>query len=135
MDMLVIDSEGNLHIFDFKAKTNTIDEWNNRRNYTAQLNLYRAILESINPAFKGKVKSLSLIWLNTYYPGIRNANYTTFKNGSVIVSDGTSNNVPLSEYKHFMTPRLSEEEKKAIIKLDIKDDVQGIKPSSVIPLI
>lgn len=135
MDMLVIDDEGNLHIFDFKAKTNTIDEWNNRRNYTAQLNLYRAILESIDPAFKGKVKSLSLIWLNTYYPGIRNANYTTFKNGSVIVSDGTNNNIPLSEYKHFMTPRLSEEEKTAIIKLDIKDDIQGVKPSNVIPLL
>ena len=135
MDMLVIDSEGNLHIFDFKAKTNTIDQWNNRRNYTAQLNLYKALLESINPVFKGKVKSLSLIWLSTFYPGIRSANYTTFKNGSVIVSDGTYNNVPLSEYKHFMTPRLSEEDSKAIIELGIKEDIQGIKPSSVIPLI
>ena len=45
MDMLILDGDGNLHIFDMKTKNHPIDqkyngvEVNGRRNYTFQLNL------------------------------------------------------------------------------------------------
>lgn len=128
MDMLIIDKDGNFHIFDFKAKNHPIDrkingkEGDDRRNYSAQQNMYREMLESINPDFEGKVKSIQLIWMDTFYPGIREVNYFTDENGQVTV-DGT----PIESYTGFGTPHLKENVEDSIIPLEISDKVEELE--------
>lgn len=128
MDMLVMDADGNLHIFDFKAKNHPIDrkfngkEGDDRRNYSAQQNMYRAMLETINPDFKGKVKSIQLIWMDTFYPSIRDVTYDTDDNGQVTV-DGT----PIEDYNGFGTPHLKENVEDSIISLEMSDNIEGLQ--------
>lgn len=128
MDMLIIDKDGNFHIFDFKAKNHPIDrkinrkEGDDRRNYSAQQNMYREMLESINPDFEGKVKSIQLIWMDTFYPSIRDVNYFTDENGQVTV-DGT----PIESYTGFGTPHLKENVEYSIIPLEISNKVEELE--------
>ena len=135
MDMLIMDAEGNFHIFDFKAKNHPIDrkfngkEGDDRRNYTAQQNMYRAMLETINPDFKGKVKSVQLIWMDTFYPGIREVNYFTGEDGQVLV-DGT----PIENYTGFGTPHLKENIEDSIISLEMTDNIEGLEIPKMSPI-
>ena len=128
MDMLIMDKDGNFHIFDFKAKNHPIDrkingkEGDDRRNYTAQQNMYREMLETINPAFKDKVKSIQLIWMDTFYPSIRDVKYITDDNGQVTV-DGT----PIENYTGFGTPHLKENIEDSIISLEMTDNIEGLQ--------
>lgn len=135
MDMLIMDADGNFHIFDFKAKNHPIDrkingkEGDDRRNYSAQQNMYRAMLESIDPAFKGKVKSIQLIWMDTFYPSIRDVNYQTDDNGQVTV-DGT----PIEDYTGFGTPHLKENVEESIISLEMSDNIEGLQVPEMTPV-
>lgn len=135
MDMLIMDADGNFHIFDFKAKNHPIDrkingkEGDDRRNYSAQQNMYRAMLESIDPSFKDKVKSIQLIWMDTFYPGIRDVTYLTDDNGQVTV-DGT----PIEDYTGFVTPHLKENVEDSIISLEMTDNIEGLQVPEMTPI-
>ena len=133
MDMVVVDKDGNLHIFDFKVKNHPITktyngkEVSDRRNYTAQLNLYKAILET-NPAFKGKVKSLQLVWFDTLYPKLQYAQFHTDKEtNQVTVSDSDVSNVPLENYGAFKTPALKKNIGESIIPLEITYRIENLQ--------
>lgn len=135
MDMLIVDDEGNFHIFDFKAKNHPIDrkingkEGDDRRNYGAQQNMYREMLETINPAFKGKVKSIQLIWMDTFYPKINEVTYFTDDSGQVTV-DGT----PIEDYTGFGTPHLKENVEDSIISLEMTDNIEGLQVPEMSPI-
>ena len=92
MDMVIVDKNGGIHIFDFKTKRNSIKDYNNRRDYTAQLNLYRKILETIIPELKDKIDSLDLIWWNTDYPSLKQAEYRTDAKGNVLIRNSSTKN-------------------------------------------
>ena len=136
MDMLILDGEGNLHIFDMKAKNHPIDqkyngkEVNDRRNYTFQLNSYRQILEAIFPEFKGKIKDLRLIWFDQSYP--RQGKETTFvtaDDGTVTVSDREVQNQPLQDYYKWLTPALKANVQESLIPLDASQSpLEGVRP-------
>lgn len=135
MDMLIVDDEGNFHIFDFKAKNHPIDrkingkEGDDRRNYGAQQNMYREMLETINPAFRGKVKSIQLIWMDTFYPKINEVTYFTDDSGQVTV-DGT----PIEDYTGFGTPHLKENVEDSIISLEMTDNIEGLRVPEMNPI-
>lgn len=123
MDMLIIDDNGDGHIFDFKAKNHPITatingkERNDRRNYTAQQNIYAAMLETTIPSLKGRIKSLQLIWMDTFYPKITEVEYKTSKSGQVTVTDGAVKDMPIQDYSGFGTPRLKDDVSDSIIPL------------------
>ena len=123
MDMLVIDDNGDAHIFDFKAKNHPITatingrERNDRRNYTAQQNIYDVMLETVVPSLKGRVKSLQLVWMDTFYPKITEVEYKTSKSGQVTISDGSVKDVPIQDYAGFGTPKLKDDVSDSIIPL------------------
>lgn len=134
MDMIVIDKNGDIWIYDFKAKNHPITqtyygkEVSDRRNYTAQQNLYRAILDA-NSAFEGQVKGLNLVWMDTAYPKLSEAQYKTDKKTgevTVVVADGRTLNIPLAEYDGFKTPSLKPNIEDSIIPLDITDDIENL---------
>lgn len=135
IDMIVIDDKGDIHIFDFKTKNHPITktykgkEVDDRRDYTAQQNLYRPILESLSPELKGKVKSLQLIWLDTDYPKLSQASYTTDAYGNVTI-DGR----PIAENPKFITPSLKENIEESIIPLDITSEVDILKIPQMSPI-
>ena len=142
MDMIVIDVKGNIHIFDFKAKSHPITktyrgkEVSDRRDYTAQLNLYRAILET-NPNLKGRVKSLQLLWFDTAYPSINNATYTTHDGKHFLIKENAASGeaVPIEDYKGFKTPSLKSNVADSVIQLAITDklDITNEMPNEKIP--
>lgn len=141
IDMLIEDKDGNFHIFDFKAKNHPITrkingkEGDDRRNYTAQANMYKAILESINPEFKGKVKSLQLIWMDTFYPSLREATFDTDDEGNVTVTDNFSGaSSSLESYPGFMTPALKENVEESIIPLQMTEQVEELTIPTMIPI-
>lgn len=123
MDMLVIDNNGDGHIFDFKAKNHPITatingrERNDRRNYTAQQNIYGTMLETVVPFLKGRIKSLQLVWMDTFYPKITEVEYKTSKSGQVTISDGSVKDVPIQDYAGFGTPRLKDDVSDSIVPL------------------
>lgn len=135
MDMMVIDKDGNIHIFDFKAKNHPINQTYNgvqstdARDYTAQQNMYKAILESVNPSLRGKVKSIQLIWFDTDYPKLKEAQYKTDENGNVTVTEigSDTKDVPLSVYAKFKTPTLKPNITESIISLHINNKVAGLE--------
>lgn len=138
MDMVVIDNEGYLHIFDMKAKSHSIDQKYNgvvnddRRDYTAQQNLYKAILES-NPALKGKVKSLQLIWMDTNLTDMRHqgASYTTDNDGNITVKDRTTMGQPLYMSPMWKTPSLKFQIQDSIIPLATQKKVANLEIPSM----
>lgn len=135
IDMMVVDKEGNIHIFDFKTKSHPITQTYNgkevddRRDYTAQQNLYKSILETLSPELKNKVKSLQLVWLDTSYPKLSQANYTTDKQGNV-----TMNGRPIAEDPAFITPSLKEDVKESIIHIDITSQVENLNVPQMTPV-
>lgn len=93
-----------------------------------QQNLYRAILDA-NSAFEGQVKGLNLVWMDTDYPKLSNAQYKTDKKTgevTVVVADGKTLNTPLAEYDGFKTPSLKPNVEDSIIPLDITDDIENL---------
>lgn len=136
MDMLILDGDGNLHIFDMKAKNHPIDqkyngkEVNDRRNYTFQLNSYRQILEAIFPEFKGKIKDLRLIWFDQSYPRQgKEATFVTADDGTVTVSDREVQNQPLQDYYKWLTPALKANVQESLIPLDASQSpLEGVRP-------
>lgn len=136
MDMLILDGEGNLHIFDMKAKNHPINqkyngkEVNDRRNYTFQLNSYRQILEAIFPEFKGKIKDLRLIWFDQSYPRQgKEATFVTADDGTVTVSDREVQNQPLQDYYKWLTPALKANVQESLIPLDASQSpLEGVRP-------
>ena len=91
--------------------------------------MYKAILESVNPSLKGKVKSIQLIWFDTDYPKLRDAQYKTDENGNVTVTEVGSDtkDVPLSVYAKFKTPTLKPNITESIIPLHIANKVAGLE--------
>ena len=70
-DMIIIDKEGNFHIYDFKTKRiNSNSSWDESklRGYYEQLTMYKSILESNYPELKGRIKDMKLIRFNVAYP-------------------------------------------------------------------
>lgn len=136
MDMLILDGDGNLHIFDMKAKNHPIDqkyngkEVNDRRNYTFQLNSYRQILETIFPEFKGRIKDLRLIWFDQSYPRQgKEATFVTAKDGTVTVSDREVQGQPLQDYYKWNTPALKSNIQESLISLDSSQSpLEGVRP-------
>lgn len=126
-DMIVIDGNGNPHIYDMKVKRNSINDWNNRRDYTFQLNAYRQLIESILPELAGKIEDLHLIWFDTTYPSDWKI-FTTSKTGIVTVTDGALKNIPLAEYSKWKTPSLKDNIDDSIISLDKKDVLSEVSP-------
>lgn len=63
-DMIVIDNNGNYYIIDFKTKRNLLEKGGldnlTKSAYFAQVNHYRMMIESKNPALRGKFKGLKL---------------------------------------------------------------------------
>ena len=151
MDLIVIDKDGFVHIFDMKAKNRTTFEYKNKsfkstdeRDYTFQLNTYQQLLEGIIPGLK--VASKQLIWFNQEYPKQfvegkgGDAKYVTDeKTGEVTVTDlKTKQTQPLADYSEWKTPQLKtkgdtldDESAEASIK-KIKDSKSSI--SEVIPI-
>ena len=122
-DMLVIDSEGKIHIYDFKAKKNSFEDYTNSRDYTAQQNMYRKMLQVI-PGIQGKVADLHLVWFNTDYLGNRSATYKTDDSGNVtIIINGKS--MPIQDTPTFKTPMLSDNDRKAFIPLAVSENIAG----------
>ena len=135
MDMLILDGDGNLHIFDMKVKNHPIDqkyngvEVNDRRNYTFQLNSYRQILETIFPEFKGRIQDLRLIWFDQSYPRQgKEATFVTGEGGVVTVSDSEVQNQPLQDYYKWLTPALKSNVQESLISLKIQSPLEGIRP-------
>lgn len=135
MDMLILDGDGNLHIFDMKAKNHPIDqkyngvEVNDRRNYTFQLNSYRQILETIFPEFKGRIQDLRLIWFDQSYPRQgKEATFVTGEGGVVTVSDSEVQNQPLQDYYKWLTPALKSNVQESLIPLKIQSPLEGVRP-------
>ena len=117
MDMLIIDKDGYAHIFDMKAKNR--ETWahpngkmyNDKRNYTFQLNTYQQLLEGIIPGIK--VASRQLIWFSQSYPrqivkGKGDVQYDTNEDtGEVTVTDEKGQVQPLSSFDRWITPHLN----------------------------
>lgn len=135
MDMLVIDKYGNLHIFDFKTKSRAAEFFNNfndKRDYTYQLNAYKQLIEATMPEFKGKVKSLQLIWMAQSYDA--NTEYTVNKDTKEItMGDGK----PMSSSMKWEGPHLGKVKyndiKSAIISIedntnDTANRLQDVRP-------
>ena len=128
IDMLIIDGEGNLHILDMKVKKNSIDAYNDRRDYTFQLNAYRQLLETIFPEFSGKIKDLNLIWFDTAYPRQgKEATFVTHDSGMVTVSDDKVTDLPLSEYDSWKTPSLKSNVEESLVPLERKNVLENVK--------
>lgn len=144
MDMLVIDSDGNAHIFDMKAKNRKTWEHINKHGdkvdygdkaaYTFQLNTYQKLLEGIIPGLK--VASKQLIWFNQEYPKQfvegrgGDAKYLTDKEtDEVIVTDLTvkpEQRLPLSDFDKWKTPILKTKDNNGDI-LDDESEEASIK--------
>lgn len=122
-DMLVIDSSGNIHIYDFKAKKSGFKEYTNERDYTAQQNMYRKMLQAI-PGLQGKVADLHLVWFNTDYMSNRSASYKTDDSGNVIITINGSS-IPIQDTPTFKTPRLSDNDRNAFIPLSVSENIGG----------
>ena len=127
-DMIVIDGNGDIHIFDMKAKRGEygLDSNGNLNGdtlkYTYQLNAYKQLLETLVPEFRGRVKTLQLIYFKQSYPSQEKAViYKTDKEtGQIVVNydkvtgkDAQNlpitervNNLPVEEFEHWYTPRL-----------------------------
>ena len=128
IDMLIIDGKGNLHILDMKVKKNSIDAYNDRRDYTFQLNAYRQLLETIFPEFSGKIKDLNLIWFDTAYPRQgKEATFVTHDSGMVTVSDDKVTDLPLSEYDSWKTPSLKSNVEESLVPLERKNVLENVK--------
>ena len=130
IDMMVIAPNGDIHIFDMKAKNHDIDAtykgkpYDDRRDYTAQQNLYRAIIES-NPELEGKVKSLNLIWGSTSYPSVDNVDYAVEDDGTVTIQNDDDTVTKLEDFDKFVTPRLKPDINDSIIPIEVTDTVNN----------
>lgn len=130
IDMMVIAPNGDIHIFDMKAKNHDIDAtykgkpYDDRRDYTAQQNLYRAMIES-NPELEGKVKSLNLIWGSTSYPSVDNVDYAVKDDGTVTIQNDDDTVTKLEDFDKFVTPRLKPDINDSIIPIEVTDTVNN----------
>ena len=120
MDMLVIGEDGKLHILDMKAKKDaTIDMFDNRRDYTYQLNGYRQIIDLI-PGLDGKVEDLHLLWFDHTYPKSGSeATYITQDDGTVLVSTQDMNKAPIEYFNGWTTPHLREKDEDAFVNIGL----------------
>lgn len=66
-DMIIVDGDGNFHIYDMKTKRSNpkrgIADWGQgiKEMYYRQLSMYKAILEASYPEMKGRIKEMKLI--------------------------------------------------------------------------
>lgn len=137
-DMIIIDNEGNFHIYDMKTKrVNTNSTWGEAttESYYRQLSMYKAILEANYPKMRGKIVDMKLIRFDTAYPtpnGIKNwegediglANYDSADAGEdadilYVTDDDMDNFVPIEEYEDYSAPRLSTVENNGLF--DVKE--------------
>ena len=130
MDMVVVDGNGDIYIFDMKVKKDqTIDSWNNRRDYTFQQNGYRQLNEAIFPELKGRVKGMFLLWMDTTYPTTREASYKTDRDTNlVVVTDNEVQNIPLADYTKWKTPALKKNVKDSVIPLTEESHLKNVRP-------
>lgn len=134
MDMLVIDNEGNLHIYDMKNKRRANMTKEDKDRYTFQLNVYRQMLEQMFPQFKGKIKDNHLIWFTQDYP-TPNAKLKYEKDvnsDEVNVRDlNTGNLTPIYLFKEWRTPRFDDKIDKSIKELEYKDELENLSSYNI----
>ena len=137
-DMIIIDNEGNFHIYDMKTKRiNTNSTWSEAttEGYYRQLSMYKAILEANYPKMRGKIVDMKLIRFDTAYPtpnGITNGagedvglvDYDSADTGEdpdvlYITDEDMDNFVPIEEYSDYSAPRLSTVENNGLF--DVKE--------------
>ena len=135
-DMIVIDSNGDVHILDMKAKRNQYSK-HDELVYTYQLNAYKRLLETLVPKYKGKIKSLDLIYFEQVYPKQnKDVIYKTDNNGKVTVSyrfaeqDLFGNEIGtkkvsdenIEDFEYWRTPSLQQNIEESIVPIKIKKD-------------
>lgn len=131
MDMLVIDNEGNLHIYDMKNKRRTNMTKEDEDKYTFQLNVYRQMLEQTFPEFKGKIKDHHLIWFNQKYPTPNDkVSYEVDDDTSEISVRNLSTGevTPMYKFKDWFTPAFEDDINNSIKELDYSDKLQNLTP-------
>lgn len=112
MDLLVIDSRGNLYIYDMKttskgphgtASVSDIIESNNQLGgqYSNQLSLYARILETAFP--ERQVRGKGLIVADTVYPSGRIGDVYSIEENDQLSIDGVPvQNLPISDYSVYV---------------------------------
>lgn len=92
-DFLVIDPEGNVHIYDLKTKNKKVTDTNQQkyiqddlRKYKKQVNGYKQLLEILAGV---TVSSVNIIWFDTSYPSLTedektNSPYTVDNNNTIL---------------------------------------------------
>ena len=111
MDMVVVDSEGFIHIYDFKTyRTGTKSD-----EYQLQLTNYANMFEAAIPDAKGRIKDLNIIPAKTMYPGIREASYSF--TGTRTMADG----VPLVKHPDYKAPRINFTEAEVLKEMKPKE--------------
>ena len=86
MDMVVIDSKGDIYIVDFKTKRANVSEELNKdqiTGYGLQVSLYKAFVSS-NPLFKNKTKKSYIAQFNVKYADPRRYDYS-FKGEQIYI--------------------------------------------------
>lgn len=126
MDMLVYDKDGNFYIYDFKTTRSGINK-EKQVNYTKQLNLYKAILESNYPALKGNIKELNLIEFSVFYPAPTEVEYISYNEVEggveeqlyIVEDDGISD---IQDVEGYLAPRYN-----GVISLKVSKDKLGLQ--------
>ena len=111
MDMVVIDENDDIHIFDFKTSKHKELSIDDKNKYLVQQKMYSAILETY-PGIKGKIKSINLLVAKTDY----SRNVEKSDDGNFLV-DG----VLASQSEDFTPPQLSNKIEDSIIELNPDD--------------
>ena len=104
MDLLIIDEQGNQHVFDFKVKkvdnNGNVDLGKNTAyRYKNQGESYAKIQQQ-NVGNEVSVTFESDIVLSCVYPSANNRTYSLDDNGELLISDGTKT-IPISESDEF----------------------------------
>lgn len=101
MDMLVYDKEGNFYIYDMKTSRSGLDE-HKIAGYAKQLTLYKAILESLYPELKGRIKEMKLIQFRVGYPAPSDDFIYTVDNSGQLYLNGE----PIQDTDEYDAPAL-----------------------------
>lgn len=138
-DMIIIDNEGNFHIYDMKTKrvmSERNKNWSEAttESYYRQLSMYKSILEANYPKMRGKIVDMKLIRFDTAYPtpnGITNwngenigtADYDSADENDdadvlYITNDNMTEYVPIEQYDEYSAPRLSTVENNGLFNVE-----------------
>lgn len=129
MDMLIVDSDGNIYIWDFKAKNKALTEKYSKddvERYSIAMRAYKSMLENV--VGKKKVKKLRLMWLTQSYPkqGEDGIEYTVDANTKKVTvrNNNTNKEIALEDFEEWKTPKLNTKdiENTALKSLDIEGD-------------